>query len=95
MVVKDKGGKSLAAYSLYIHDTTDGGSGAAEGCLDNLVAVARNALKIMESCDCKHGCPKCLTEYRCPQGNKTILKFSAAFLTSRLIQALESGELMS
>lgn len=91
LVLKDKTADvdpGLVGQSLYLYDTVDGGNGCVEGVYDTLGEVTAIALQIVASCTCDEGCPKCLNEYRCPQGNRNLLKnfgeFTAAILSDGL-----------
>lgn len=56
------------------YDTTDGGNGATEGILKNLSKLVKVAAELAQSCECEYGCPKCLIQHGCPDGNRGLLK---------------------
>ena len=60
-------------YGLF-YDCSEGGNGASEAVFQNLTKLASTAAQLAESCECEIGCPKCLQQHGCPQGNKSLLK---------------------
>ncbi len=58
----------------YFFDTTDGGNGTCEELFDRFESFAIRAAQLVEACDCQYGCPRCLTEARCPQDNQALNK---------------------
>lgn len=65
---------SEGVYIGRFYDTTDGGNGASEAIFQNFQELASRAAQLARSCDCLTGCPKCLQQHNCPQGNKALLK---------------------
>jgi DEAD/DEAH box helicase domain-containing protein len=63
-----------SSFCGLFYDTTDGGNGATEGILKNLPKLVKVAAELAQSCDCEYGCPKCLIQYGCPDGNRGLLK---------------------
>ena len=45
---------------LYAYDSYPGGTGLAEGFLNNLEAILRGALEQAAACPCRQGCPSCI-----------------------------------
>lgn len=64
----------------YFFDTCDGGNGATEAIFQNLPRLADRARALVEACDCEYGCPRCLTQYGCPQQNEGLNKGLGLFL---------------
>ena len=60
-------------YGLF-YDCSEGGNGASEAVFQNLTKLASTAAQLAQSCECETGCPKCLQQHGCPQGNKGLLK---------------------
>ena len=65
---------SEGIYVGRFYDLTDGGNGAVEALFQNFQELASRAVQLAQSCDCLTGCPKCLQQHNCPQGNKALLK---------------------
>ena len=64
----------------YFFDTTDGGNGTCEELFDRFEAFAVRAAQLVEACNCQYGCPRCLTDARCPQDNQALNKALGLFL---------------
>ena len=46
--------------ALYVYDAYPGGTGLAEGFLQNATAILRGALDLVSGCACSQGCPSCI-----------------------------------
>ncbi|MGK7904508.1 MAG: DEAD/DEAH box helicase [Hormoscilla sp.] len=64
----------------YFFDTCDGGNGAAEAIFQHFPRLAKKAKSLAQACDCQFGCPRCLTQSRCPQQNEGLHKEIGLFL---------------
>ena len=63
----------------YFFDTSDGGNGAVESLFQQMSTLASKARLLVEACDCKNGCPRCLTQHGCPQKNEGLNKALGLF----------------
>ncbi|MGD1804565.1 DEAD/DEAH box helicase [Dapis sp. BLCC M126] len=68
--VQREGGETVG----YFFDTCDGGNGASEAIFNQLLKFAQKATELAKNCDCEYGCPRCLTQHRCPQQNRGLYK---------------------
>ncbi|NES08258.1 MAG: DUF1998 domain-containing protein, partial [Okeania sp. SIO2F4] len=68
--VQRQGGETVG----YFFDTCDGGNGASEAIFNQLLKFAQKAIALAKNCDCEYGCPRCLTQHRCPQQNRGLYK---------------------
>ena len=68
--VQRQGGETVG----YFFDTCDGGNGASEAIFNQLLKFAEKAKELAKNCDCEYGCPRCLTQHRCPQQNRGLYK---------------------
>jgi DEAD/DEAH box helicase domain-containing protein len=50
----------FACPALYVYDSYPGGTGLAEGLMQNAGAVLRGCLDLVAGCPCAHGCPSCI-----------------------------------
>ena len=66
-------------------DTSDGGNGATESILRYWDKLVPAALELARSCDCEAGCPKCLSDWRCPDQNQGLLKQMGLFVLEALV----------
>ncbi len=64
----------------YFFDTCPGGNGATEAISEKLDTFAAKAKVLACACDCKSGCPSCLTQHGCPQQNIGLNKDAGLFL---------------
>jgi DEAD/DEAH box helicase domain-containing protein len=46
--------------ALYVYDSYPGGTGLAEGFLQNATAILAGALELVAGCACAQGCPSCI-----------------------------------
>jgi DEAD/DEAH box helicase domain-containing protein len=46
--------------ALYVYDSYPGGTGLAEGLMQNAAAVLRGCLELVAGCACARGCPSCI-----------------------------------
>jgi DEAD/DEAH box helicase domain-containing protein len=51
---------AFACPALYVYDAYPGGTGLAEGLMQNAAAVLRGCLDLVAGCPCAHGCPSCI-----------------------------------
>jgi len=70
----------LATVVGYFFDTCDDGNGAAEAIFQHFPRLAAKAMSLAAACDCQFGCPRCLTQSRCPQQNEGLHKEIGLFL---------------
>jgi len=61
-------------YPGLFYDLAEGGSGTEEAIFRSLPQLAHAAAELARSCSCSSGCPKCLIQSGCPDGNKALLK---------------------
>jgi DEAD/DEAH box helicase domain-containing protein len=72
--------------ALYVYDAYPGGTGLAEGFLQNAGAILRGALDLVAGCGCSQGCPSCIgpVEAEAPaeqaDPKRTILSYLRAWL---------------
>lgn len=78
---------SEGIYVGRFYDLTDGGNGAVEALFQNFQELANRAVQLAQSCDCLTGCPKCLQQHNCPQGNKALLKQLGLILLKAVAEA--------
>jgi DEAD/DEAH box helicase domain-containing protein len=51
---------AFACPALYVYDSYPGGTGLAEGLMQNAAAVLRGCLDLVAGCACARGCPSCI-----------------------------------
>ncbi|GIW76981.1 MAG: hypothetical protein KatS3mg104_2044 [Phycisphaerae bacterium] len=54
--------------TVYLYETVPGGIGVTEKALKVWPRILRTAIRIVEKCDCRDGCPRCLVPSRLPPG---------------------------
>ena len=67
-------GKDVA--TLYLYDIYPGGVGYCEAAYDMIEEILNEALNIIESCNCRKGCPSCIHIPQCEQRNADLDKES-------------------
>ncbi|MBD2428088.1 DEAD/DEAH box helicase [Phormidium sp. FACHB-1136] len=71
---------SLGSSSGAWFDVSDGGNGATESILRYWKQLVPKAITLIEGCDCVAGCPKCLSQWHCPDHNNALLKQMGLFV---------------
>jgi DEAD/DEAH box helicase domain-containing protein len=71
---------TLGASSGAWFDVSDGGNGATESILRYWPQLVPKAIALVEGCDCVAGCPKCLSQWHCPDHNNALLKQMGLFV---------------
>lgn len=56
-------GHSGAEVDVYLYDTTPGGAGFVKAAVSNPESILRQAIDLLEGCDCESSCYKCLRSY--------------------------------
>jgi len=83
----DLGGISYPSGVVVIYDSHVGGNGTARLLLKNFRRVVEIALKILKSCECADGCPKCVYSPYCGNNNKMLSRVNAI----RVLEAALAG----
>ncbi|EMB16040.1 DEAD/DEAH box helicase [Rhodopirellula europaea] len=56
-------GRSGAEVDVYLYDTTPGGAGFVRAAVANSETLLRQAIELLDGCDCESSCYKCLRSY--------------------------------
>jgi DEAD/DEAH box helicase domain-containing protein len=87
----DIGGMSTALHvdtkkaTVFIYDGFEGGIGISENLYSNIKPLLQKTLKLIETCECKEGCPSCIYSPKCGNGNEPLDKKAARLILQRLI----------
>jgi len=73
---------------LYMFDSFAGGTGLAEFSFEKPAELVKAAYKILSSCDCQDGCPRCLIVPWCEAKNENLDKRGAMRLLKQMEQDL-------
>jgi len=84
----DMGGVSYPSGHVFIYDSYPGGSGCSKLLFHRLEEALRRALRILSSCTCDDGCPKCIYSPYCGNNNKILSRRKAL----RVLRMLSEGE---
>ncbi len=88
----DIGGMSTAKHmdtgkpTIFIYDGFEGGIGISENLYSNIKPLLEKTLKLIETCECKEGCPSCIYSPKCGNGNEPLDKKAAHFILQSLIK---------
>ena len=74
--------------AIYVYDTTPGGVGLSERLFSERSAWADMALKLVTTCACAHGCPRCLYSSRCEVANDLLDKPRATEVLTQWAQSM-------
>ena len=92
----DIGGLSTAAHpqtgkpTIIVHDAMAGGAGCSDRGFDAEADWLRATLDTLESCDCAHGCPRCVQSPKCGNNNEPLDKHGATALLRYLLASWPS-----
>jgi len=87
----DIGGISYELYpgfgtsAIFIYDGQEGGVGLSRRAYEVLEDWLTATLAVIEECKCEYGCPSCVQDSQCGNGNEPLDKMGAAWLTRRLL----------
>lgn len=56
-------GRSGAEVDIYLYDTTPGGAGFVKAAVEDPQSLLRQAVSLLDGCDCESSCYKCLRSY--------------------------------
>lgn len=70
--------------TVFIHDAMPGGAGIATLGYDRAAELFASAREVIDSCDCKNGCPGCVHSPKCGNGNEPLDKQGATKLLETL-----------
>jgi DEAD/DEAH box helicase domain-containing protein len=88
----DIGGMSTASHAdtgeatIFIYDGFEGGIGISENLYQNIKPLLEKTLELIETCECKDGCPSCIYSPKCGNGNEPLDKKAAHIILQRLIK---------
>ena len=77
------------APTVIVHDSTPEGSGCALRGFNVFQQWIRATLDVLNTCPCKHGCPRCIQSPKCGNGNEPLDKSSAKRLLEILLTQMQ------
>jgi DEAD/DEAH box helicase domain-containing protein len=79
--------------TIFIYDGFEGGIGISENLYANIKLLWEKTLQLIETCECKEGCPSCIYSPKCGNENEPLDKKAARIILKYLITInLESLE---
>lgn len=85
----DLGGVSYPDGHMVVYDSTPGGSGLAKLLYERLEKAHRVALKVLSSCTCHDGCPRCVYDPFCGNNNGMLSRRKALALLNSVLSRRE------
>ncbi|MCW4029993.1 MAG: DEAD/DEAH box helicase [Candidatus Bathyarchaeota archaeon] len=88
----DIGGLSTAVHvdtgkpTIFIYDGFEGGIGISENLYSNIRPLLEKTFELIETCECKDGCPSCIYSPKCGNGNDPLDKKAAYVILQRLLK---------
>lgn len=82
----DLGGVSFPSGHIYIYDTYPGGSGVSKLLLKRFEKAIVRAYRIVNECNCRDGCPRCIYSPYCGNNNKALSRIRARHVLERLLK---------
>ncbi|PSF30020.1 DEAD/DEAH box helicase [Aphanothece hegewaldii CCALA 016] len=70
-----RGDSNANRFVCYLFDTVHEGCGTTEAIYEDWESAIQKAISLLTNCDCGDvGCPKCLSDQQCPEGNEALFK---------------------
>lgn len=87
----DMGGISYPTGHIFIYDSYPGGSGCSKLLFHRLEEAMGRAIRILSTCTCEEGCPKCIYSPYCGNNNKILSRRKAL----HILALLASGRVLA
>jgi DEAD/DEAH box helicase domain-containing protein len=87
----DLGGISYPSGHVFIYDSYPGGSGCSKTLFRRLEEALARALRIVASCTCEDGCPRCVYSPFCGNNNKVLSRRKSLHLLKSLAEGKAEG----
>lgn len=88
----DLGGISYPSGHVIVYDSTPGGSGLAKLLYRSLERAHRVSYRILSECLCDDGCPRCVYDPFCGNGNKLLSRRSALDILESVLKKRVKAE---
>lgn len=81
------------APSIFIYDAHEGGIGLAEKAIQVFEELLKSTRELIDSCDCKEGCPSCIYSPKCGNENHPLHKAAAAHILKKMVHESEEPKI--
>lgn len=71
---------------ILMYDSNHSGSNTIRSVFNNRCEVVQNAARKIRNCSCHSGCPNCVMNYFCPEGNCRVCKGGALYILEALLR---------
>src|SRR5208283_1063997 len=72
--------------TIFIYDGFEGGIGISETLYSNVKPLMEKTLKLIETCECKDGCPSCIYSPKCGNQNEPLDKKAASIILDKILK---------
>ena len=96
----DIGGLSTALHqdtgkpTIFIYDGFEGGIGISETLYTTIKPLWEKTLQLIDTCECKDGCPSCIYSPKCGNENQPLDKKAASIILKQLLRINENESLL-
>lgn len=66
--------------SIFIYDAYEGGIGICEKAIEVFNSLVKSTKELLDSCECRDGCPKCIYSPKCGNENKPLDKNATKYI---------------
>lgn len=87
----DMGGVSFPTGHVFVYDSLPGGSGCSKLLFARLEEALKRAYRIVKSCSCVDGCPKCVYSPYCGNNNRVLSRRKALHLLEKVVSGKLEG----
>jgi DEAD/DEAH box helicase domain-containing protein len=74
--------------TIFIYDGFEGGIGISETLYAKIKPLWQKTLELIETCECKDGCPSCIYSPKCGNENQPLDKKAAKIILKRLCDSV-------
>jgi DEAD/DEAH box helicase domain-containing protein len=77
--------------TIFIYDGFEGGIGISETLYADIKPLWEKTLQLIDTCECKDGCPSCIYSPKCGNENQPLDKKAASIILKQLLKHNENG----
>lgn len=78
--------------TIFIYDGFEGGIGISETLHSKIKSLWEKTLELIETCECKDGCPSCIYSPKCGNENQPLDKKAAKVILQQLLKSMSKAQ---
>ena len=76
--------------SIFIYDAYEGGIGICEKAIEVFTPLLKSTKQLLDTCECREGCPKCIYSPKCGNENKPLHKNATKYILDYMCDKISS-----